>query len=141
MEWKKYKCGIPSTRHNWVNSDCAPVKWVLHTAHMNDALRIIEDGYIRSSLVWDESKLRNTRTCVSWVSPNIWHQSLYGNVRLRFDWARLAKGQRFYWVEITKHYSPPAYRILVTNNCHDTDALQEYDFGVNAEPLYYSQKA
>ncbi len=137
MEYTKYRCGKPSKRSNWTNPDCVPVTCVYHTAHIADSFRIVEDGYIRSSLVWDESKLRNTRTCVAWVSPNSWQRSLYGNVRFSFDWGRLVRGKRLYWVEAMVQYQPTAYRILVTSSRHSGDGLQEYDHTSNNGPLYF----
>jgi hypothetical protein len=61
-----YSVGEPSTKPNWTNQDCAPFDTVYHICHVKDAFRYLEDGTIKSSLVWDESRLRNTRACVSW---------------------------------------------------------------------------
>lgn len=78
-------------------------KYVYHVAHLEDAIRIIEDGVIRASLVFDDSILKNTRTCVSWVSPNTWSPgSIYGNVAFAFRWKDIVKGKRIYWVEDPK---------------------------------------
>ena len=139
MNWKAYKCGTVSSNPNWTNPDCIPTMSVFHTAHVNDALRIVEDGYIRSSLVWDESRLNNTRTCVSWVSPNTWNESIYGNVRFEFDWPSLAAGKRFYGVEIVTHYNPTAYRILVTDKEHSESGIKEFQIDKDEGPLYYSK--
>lgn len=80
-EWREYKVGKKSTRKNWVEPSCQPFSLVRHITHIKDAIRIIEDEAIRSSLVWDESKLNNSRTCVSWVSPNTWaNGSIYGKI-------------------------------------------------------------
>ena len=69
-----------------------------------------------ASLVWDQSKLNNTRTCIAWLSPNLWvNGSFYGNIKFAFDWRELIEGKRFYRVEDIK-YAPPAYRILITKN-------------------------
>jgi hypothetical protein len=113
-EWQPYKVGKPSTRKNWTEPDCVPLDSVFHISHVSDAFRMFEDQKIRSTLVWDESKLKNTRTCVAWLSPNFWHQgSRYGNIRFDFDWKELIEGKKFYWVEAITHYSPPACRILI----------------------------
>jgi len=89
---------------------------VYHNCHISDALRIIEDGHIVSSLIWDESCLNNTRTLVSWVSPNAWaNGSIYGQISFVFDWETLARNKRFYWVESITRYSPYAYRIMLTD--------------------------
>jgi hypothetical protein len=110
-EWSPYRVGKPSTRANWTNVECTPFEAVYHIAHLESAFRIFEDGRIQSSLVWDESRLRDTRTCVSWVSSNLWaNGSIYGNIRFDFEWNQLVAGCKFYWVEAIDSYSPPAYR-------------------------------
>src|SRR4051795_10329031 len=88
--WSKYRVGKPSAKKNWTSPDCQPLEEVHHTCHVLDAYRMLEDGRILSSLIWDESCLRNTRTCVAWLSPNEWWDgSLYGNVEFHFNWRRL----------------------------------------------------
>jgi len=138
-EWTPYSVGEPSTKPNWTNSDCSPFETVYHICHVKDAFRYIEDGDIKSSLVWDESKLRNTRTCVSWLSPNLWSAgSLYGNIRFDFEWPKLVKGKKFYWVEAMTNYRPTAYRILITDD--ESFGLTEYPPEDGDGPLYYDKK-
>lgn len=121
-EWSKY--GIPAdpfeiNRNPHLSSALTIVR---HTAHISDAIRIIEDGTIRSSLVWDESRLNNTRTCVSWVSANWWADgSIYGNISFEFDWRGIVGEKKLYWVEAITIYNPDAYRFLIT--CHDPKDL------------------
>jgi hypothetical protein len=131
-EWEKYR--VDRT----VANAHVPFDTVWHICHISDAKRIIEDKYIRSSLVWDESKLKNTRTCVSWVSPNDWiWGSIYGNVSFEYNWKTLVENKKFYWVEDLLKYNPPAYRILVTgNDCHSSE-LVEYDYLKPHGPIYY----
>jgi hypothetical protein len=138
-EWEKYQVGIPSIKNNWVNKDCMPYKKVRHISHVKDALRIIEDGIIRSSLVWDKSRLNNSRTCVSWVSPNSWgNGSLYGNVSFEFDWDRIVDGKDLYWVEAVTDYQPAAYRILISEKKHDSiPELQLYNERKPYGPIYF----
>jgi hypothetical protein len=94
-----------------------PNLFVFHVCHTEDAIRIFEDGEIRPSLICDESKLRTTRTSVSWLSPNNWVNGFrYGNVAFKFDWKRVIEGKRLYWVEPMMSYRPPAFRILITEN-------------------------
>ena len=136
-EWYPYRVGIPSTNPNWTNPDCCPLETVFHICHVGEAFRVFEDERIRSSLVWDESKLRNTRTCVSWVSPNSWIDgSIYGNIRFDFDWKRLVEGKQFYWVEAIA-YSPHAFRILISEEDHSKKGLQAYDPKERGGPLFY----
>lgn len=137
-EWYNYKVGVPSTKPNWTNPDCCPLETVYHICHVGEAFRVFEDKRIRSSLVWDESKLKNTRTCVSWVSPNLWvNGSIYGNIRFDFSWKDLVEGKRFYWVEAITHYNPPAFRILISEGDHTKKGLQPYDPKEGDGPLFY----
>ena len=138
-EWRKYKVGEKSTKSNWTEPSCQPFSVVRHIAHIKDAIRIIEDRVIRSSLVWDESKLNNTRTCVSWVSPNTWaYGSIYGNISFEYLWNDLVKGKKLYWVEAFKKYNPPAYRILITDNDYSNSKLViPYPIGDGSGPIYF----
>jgi len=135
-EWEPYSVGKPSTRTNWTNADCSPFDPVYHICHISDAFRLFEDRRIRSSLVWDESKLKNTRTCVAWLSPNLSaNGSLYGNIRFDFDWRDLIEGKKFYWVEAIR-YRPPANRILITDKQPSLD-LERYRPEEGNGPLYH----
>lgn len=100
-----------------------PVEKASDICHVSDAFRMLEDGRIRSNLIWDERKLNNTRTCVSWLSPNHWSDgSLYGNIEFHFDWRTLIEGKNFFWVEAMP-YNPHAFRILIT----DKDAVSNLE--------------
>lgn len=138
-EWTKYKVGKKSTRENWTESSCQPFDRVRHIAHVKEAIRIIEDRVIRSSLVWDESKLNNSRTCVSWVSPNSWADgSIYGNISFEYSWDDLIKDKDFYWVEDFKKYNPPAYRILITENDYsNSELVTPYSVEDGNGPIYF----
>jgi hypothetical protein len=139
-EWAAYAVGVPSTRPDWSNLDCAPFDTVFHICHVAEAFRVFEDARIRSSLVWDESRLRNTRTCVSWVSPNHWFSgSIYGNIRFDFDWKEVVQGKSLFWVEAISRYSPPAYRILVSDTDHVEAGLKRYDPKRRDGPLFYDR--
>lgn len=141
-EWAAYAVGIPSANPKCTNTDCQPFDTVFHICHVGEAVRVFEDGRIRSSLVWDESKLRNTRTCVSWVSPNSWFSgSIYGNIRLDFDWKGLVAGKRLFWVEAITRYNPPAYRILVSNKDHAQAGLKPYNPERTDGPLSYDPES
>ncbi|MFH1974387.1 MAG: hypothetical protein ABIJ52_02350 [Pseudomonadota bacterium] len=138
-EWSKYKVGEKSTRKNWTEQSCQPFSTVRHITHIKDAIRIIEDGKIRSSLVWDESKLNNSRTCVSWVSPNTWaNGSIYGNISFEYIWDDLIEGKNFYWVEDFKEYNPPAYRLLITEKDYsDSKLVISYPVEDRDGPIYF----
>lgn len=102
---------------------------------------MLEDGKIRSSLIWDESCLNNTRTCVAWLSPNYWSNgSRYGNIMFRFDWRQLIEGKKFFWVEAIEKYRPPAFRILITEK--DTFApLEPYAVEEYGGPLFHDHES
>jgi hypothetical protein len=102
---------------------------------------MLEDGRIRSSLIWDESCLSNTRTCVAWLSPNHWpNGSLYGNVEFRFEWRKLVQGKKLFWVEAIEKYNPPAFRILITDK--DTfQSLEPYPAEESGGPLFYDSES
>lgn len=112
-EWAAYKLDMKG-----VGAVTGPseLKFVHHVTHISIARQIMRDGQIKAGLIYDESKLNQTRTCVTWLSPNTWGLgSLYGNVQFSFDWMQIIKDRRLYWVEDIKKYSPPAYRLLVTD--------------------------
>lgn len=78
--------GKPSTK-NWVENDCQSFSNISHVSHINNALNIIEDGVIKSGLVFDKSLLNTERILVVWLSPNDWGGAggfRYGNVRFNF---------------------------------------------------------
>ncbi|MBR0891817.1 hypothetical protein [Bradyrhizobium diazoefficiens] len=112
---------------------------VHHVAHVPDARRILEDKRVRSGLIYDESRLNRTRTCVSWASANTWVEgSIYGNVQFTFDWADIIRGRRVYWVEDMPDYSPPAYRLLLTDRDLSPGVSRNviaYDPAVDKGPL------
>jgi hypothetical protein len=138
LEWEPFRVGEPSRDPKLCNVDCTPFDTVFHICHVKDAYRILEDGKIRSSLVWDESRLKNSRTCVSWVSPNTWAQgSIYGNICFEFPWPKLVDQRNLFWVEGIQHYNPPAYRILVTDKGKHLPKLQAYDPTRRRGPVYH----
>jgi hypothetical protein len=137
-EWGTFQVGVPSRDLDRWDVDCTPFDTVLDICHVRDAYRIIEDGTIRSSLVWDESRLRNSRTCVSWVSPNTWAPgSIYGDICFEFPWATLVNEKNLFWVEGMPCYNPPAYRILVTDNDAPPAKLRRYDPTRRTGPIYH----
>jgi hypothetical protein len=137
-EWYAYRIGeLPSGQRE--NDDCFSFESVHYNCHIGDAFSVFANGRIQSSLVWDESKLRNTRACVSWASANTWaNGSIYGNVRFEFDWKKLIDGKQFYWVEAMTKYNPPAFRILITEEPQPN--LQKYDAESKDGPVYYHSK-
>ena len=113
-EWKKYKFTIPKNKSDW-SDDGKHLSTVYHIVHLPQARRILEDGHLKARLVSDESRLKRSRICVTWLSANTWvNGSFYGNVQFAFDWADIIEGRDIYWVEAIA-YSPPAYRFLITN--------------------------
>ena len=135
-EWRKYRVGTPSLQKNWTEPTCQSFEDVHHICHLSDAIRILEDGKIRSSLIWDESRLNNTRTCVSWLSPNRWGGSIYGNIQFNYKWKSIVQDMKLYWVEAMK-YRPHAYRILITNSDYSALDLEPYDPTIGDGPIYH----
>jgi len=85
-EWETYK----------ISDKYAELATVKHIVHLPVARRIIEDGKIKSGLIFDKSRLNKTRISVTWLSANDWsHGSLYGTVEFQFSWEKLAKHKRF----------------------------------------------
>lgn len=140
-EWQQFRVGKPSAHPNRFEPDCCPLDLVYHIAHVKDAIRIIEDGRIRSGLIYDESCLNTKRTCVSWASPNYWHDgSIYGNVQFIFDWESLVKGKRFYWVEHLRTGRQRIVRLLICEEEFTDEKLTPYDPAKGDGPLYYDRK-
>jgi hypothetical protein len=134
-EWKPYKI-------TFVKSSPDPLGGRLlhdihHVVHVPSARRILEDGHLKASLIYDESKLRKTRIAVNWLSANMWaNGSIYGNVQFTFPWSAQIKGRRFYWVEAMTGYKPHAYRILMTDrDLSNWKHVREYDPSSDRGPL------
>jgi hypothetical protein len=137
-EWKKFKVSTPSTRENWTENECVPFYRVAHVSHLSPSLDIVHSGKIKSGLVFDESKLNQDRFLVSWLSPNYWSKGFrYGNIRFQFEWDRIVRDKRFYWVEAIA-YGIPACRILITDNKHKE--LEEYFPDRRDGPWWYDTK-
>lgn len=140
-EWALFRVGTPSARRNWVDSDCCPFTFVYHIAHVKEATRILEDGRIRSGLIYDQSRLNTKRACVSWVSPNTWAASIYGNVQFAFKWQPLVKRKNLYWVEHLKTPRQQIVRILITEHPYKDEPLKPYDPRKGDGPLYQCAEA
>jgi hypothetical protein len=127
-EWSAYAKAI---KH------CVSLDVVHHGTHVADARRIIEDGMIEARLVYDESLLNQTRTCVTWFSPNVWVDgSRYGTVQFSFAWPPLLGNRNIFWVEVIKKYQPHACRFLLTKRkLHKQNKLKPYDAETERGPL------
>lgn len=113
--WQEYALTLVDKTGGYaVGGTGVPFSEVYHITHLRDATRIIEDGRIRSSVVWDDSVLRNTRSKVAWLSPNEFYQgSIYGNIRFVFDWEEVVGDGSLYWVEAITGVNPTAIRLLI----------------------------
>ncbi len=105
--------------------------------HVPEARRILEDERIKAGLVHDESRLKSSRVCVTWLSANTWrYGSIYGNVQFTFDWRSIVKGRRVYWVEAMEGYKPAAYRFLLTDrDLTGSSYVKSYDPEIDNGPL------
>ena len=127
-EWERFKVGNPSTLTKWTESSCQRLDSVHHVTHIRSAVRILNEGRIRSGLVYDKSKLNTHRIQVVWLSPNDWHGAggfRYGSVRFSFPLAAALSGRHYYWVESIP-YSPQAVRFLITDRDYSA-ILEPYD--------------
>ena len=135
-EWRTYSIGIPKPGKSSSN-DGYPLENVFHVVHLPIARRILEDGHLRCGLIYDESRLRKSRICVTWLSANTWAAgSIYGNVQFAFPWSKQVRKRHCYWVEAMTAYSPPAYRILLTDrDLSESKHVREYDPACDKGPL------
>jgi hypothetical protein len=119
---------------------------VWHVCHLEDAIRIIEDGIVRPRLVEDDSRLRDTRVAVAWFSANHWPIGYrYGNIRFDIQWPPLMQANALYWLE-DANYQIPAYRLLVARDvgpqlllpaiAGGTLSLVRYPFDEQGGPVY-----
>jgi hypothetical protein len=104
------------------------IETVRHIAHVPTAKRIIEDGQIKSGLIYDQSLLNRSRISVVWLSANTWaHGSMYGTVAFEFPWSDIVEDQNIYWVEAITQYNPAAFRFLLSKRDLASPHLQRYD--------------
>jgi hypothetical protein len=133
MTKEKYKTSSESFGSKLMNT-------ISHVAHIETAVEILRTGCIKSSLVFDESKLNTTRIKVIWLSPNEWVDGyMYGTIRFNFDTNTLFsedKHLKFYWVEV-KEYRNHACRILVTTKEYDYEL---YDYTNKEEGIWWYDK-
>lgn len=109
---------------------------VRHIAHVPTAKRIIEDGRIKSGLIYDNSLLNRSRISVVWLSANTWaNGSMYGTVGFEFPWADIVNGQNIYWVEAITDYNPTAFRFLLSKRDVKSRHVQPYDPARDDGPL------
>lgn len=135
-EWTPYRIRIPKGTTP-SSRDGQLLEMVYHVVHLPTARRILEDGYLRSGLIYDESRLRSSRICVTWLSANVWAPgSIYGNVQFAFPWSKQIRQRRCYWVEAMTRYRPHAYRILLTDrDLSESKYVREYDPTSSKGPL------
>lgn len=137
-EWMKFKVGEPSKTRNGFNPDCVPFSTISHVSHIKQSVSILQENRIKSSLVFDESKLNKKRIQVVWLSPNDWaYGSRYGNVRFSFDPTKIFENKNLFWVE-SMAYKVAACRILVTEKKYD--GLPKYDPSAKDGPWWYDSK-
>lgn len=134
-EWDEYRIAIPKDGE-WVYNVSQLVD-VHHVVHPPAARAILDHGGIRAGIVYDESRMKQTRNTVVWLSANQWqYGSLYGTVQFTFPWLQLIAGKRFYWVEAIRYEKNPAYRILITDkDLSSLKFLTPYDPSVDRGPL------
>jgi hypothetical protein len=134
-EWSPYRIQFPKESAP-SSRDGQLLDTVYHVVHVPVARRILEDGHLRSGLIYDESRLQKSRICVNWLSANTWVLgSIYGNVQFAFPWNKQIR-KRCYWVEAMTGYKPHAYRILLTDrDLSGSKHVREYDPESSKGPL------
>jgi hypothetical protein len=126
LEWEEYR----------ISDNYAELTTVKHIVHLPVARRIIEDGKIKSGLIFDKSRLNKSRISVTWLSANDWSPgSLYGTVEFQLSWEKLVKHKRIYWIEAMASYHPPAYRFLLTFEEITSPLVTKYDPEKDDGPL------
>jgi hypothetical protein len=135
-EWERFAIQAPRRGTPPREVGGARLSTVYHVAHLGHARRILEDGALNARLVKDKSRLRKSRTCVTWMSANTWiNGPIYGHVQLEFPWSRIVKDRDVYWVE-TIPYNPAAYRFLISDVDHDASPhVSRYRPKIDAGPL------
>jgi hypothetical protein len=127
-EWDRFKFAIGP------NNELTTVR---HVAHVPVARRIVEDGWIRAGLVYDNSRLNRSRIGVVWVSANTGGPgSIYGTVEFQFAWPDLVASQKIYWVEAMTNY-PNAYRLLLSKRDIQSELIMPYDPEKDEGPLRF----
>jgi hypothetical protein len=137
MPWEAYHAG-PAGRENWEEFSS-----VSHVTHIDNAVSIIQKQEIGPQLVFDESKLNESRTQVIWASPNHWWNGYrYGNIAFDLDWKELIDGKLYFWVEAMPEYHPTACRILITKRkIGDQLGLTQYDPASDKGPWIYNPRS
>jgi hypothetical protein len=116
--------------------DARELTTVRHVVHVPAARRIVEDGSIKAGLIYDESKLNQTRQSVVWLSANTWaYGSIYGTVEFQFDWLGILGDRQIYWVEAMYKYNPPAFRFLLSKSPSSAALVTPYDPSREDGPL------
>jgi hypothetical protein len=135
-EWTPYKIKLPAGPARRPG-EAAELETVHHVVHVPEARRVLEDGVLRAGLIYDQSRLNKSRTCVTWLSANNWaFGSIYGNVQFEFPWADIIRGRSVYWVEAMTEYNPHAYRLLVTDrDLSGSRFVEVYDPATAKGPL------
>jgi hypothetical protein len=134
--WKPYACVTPAKGRT---GTCTALLKIHHVTHVQAALRILADSKIARGLIYDESKLNDTRTTVVWLSPNEWfYGSRYGNVQFTFDFVDIIANRKVYWVEV-RNYNPPAYRFIISDQDLSHLPVLQYDATSEDGPLCYDE--
>ena len=113
---------------------------LFHILHVPDAEEVVRKQKIKAKPVYDQSVLNTTRVHVVWLSPNDWSDgSIYGNVRLSFDWEDLITGRSIFWAEVITTYRRPAPRFFISDKSvgqlNVNGLIQSYDPTKDDGPL------
>ena len=93
-QWEHYPFGTPH-RSNFVS----------YVTHVNSSFQILQDGFIKPTLVDDTDRLNFLKLSVVYVASNEWYKgSIYGNVGFRYNFDKLIGERKLYW------FDPPVTR-------------------------------
>lgn len=94
--WKHYRLKTPSRCRL---GDGRTFRVIHHVTHATSALRILEDGLITPSTSRELGVGGHSDRAVTWLAPNDYKDgSRYGTVRFSFDFEKLTKRRKIYWV-------------------------------------------
>lgn len=107
---------------------------LFHVTHVEPAKKVVTDAKISPRTI--SNGILENKYDVTWVSPNDWRKSIYGQVRFAVPANVLHdKPWRYYWVEEISHDSRTALRIFVSLS--DLSAsLHEFDPRTLGGPIF-----
>lgn len=93
---------------------------VSHVTHLHTAVHIVGCNALFPRLIYEQSDHRERGLNIIWLSTRSWKNgSRYGSVSFDFEWKKLLKGRRAYFLEVVHAYKQSATQILLTRREYD----------------------